>query len=375
MLGIVSADIMGIMVLLIIYYAMLRQDNGMGGKNKKFCVCVLVCAAALLFDALMHIGDSILHPGVLLLALHVICDIFPDLMMCAFGFYMYDIISEDARIKDTFARTIAIICAADIVVTLVLAVMGKSYVYRNDMLQKTALGEIEHISALICMLILFVTIIVSRKYISKEKFVVVLIYVSVPALIGAFEINVSHTNYYMPFMALVFLMTYVVIQTGSIEEGRIREEILKEMTIIDEMTGLGNRRAFFESKERVLPFAGLGVAFCDLNNLKHVNDTKGHAAGDELIISFATTLRKYFRDSDLYRISGDEFVIFVKNVSRELFETRMINLTEELDENAMAEVGFIYGIGSEADDLIKIAEDRMYVKKQYAKDCGRAYVR
>jgi diguanylate cyclase (GGDEF)-like protein len=83
----------------------------------------------------------------------------------------------------------------------------------------------------------------------------------------------------------------------------------------DELTGLGNRRAFFtfgeqrmQSMERT---ASLGVLiFADVDGLKEVNDSVGHEIGDALLIDAARALRTTFRRTDLIaRLGGDEFVV------------------------------------------------------------------
>lgn len=93
----------------------------------------------------------------------------------------------------------------------------------------------------------------------------------------------------------------------------------KELARRDELTGVKNKTAFTELEESVqrniengmdyLPFA---IAVCDLNDLKKINDTKGHKAGDEYIKSSAKLLCDIFDHSPVFRIGGDEFVVFLR---------------------------------------------------------------
>jgi diguanylate cyclase (GGDEF)-like protein len=98
------------------------------------------------------------------------------------------------------------------------------------------------------------------------------------------------------------------------EELRRSAELLQNLSLIDELTQLRNRRGFFELAQQALKVAqrehyAMGVFFMDLNGLKRINDTLGHQAGDQALRDTAEVLRDTFRSSDiLARIGGDEFV-------------------------------------------------------------------
>lgn len=93
-----------------------------------------------------------------------------------------------------------------------------------------------------------------------------------------------------------------------------REIATAQLAVDDELTGLGNRRAFELVGSQALALCARTrspalVVFADLNGLKSVNDQHGHAAGDELIKAAADALRSSFRAADVIaRLGGDEFV-------------------------------------------------------------------
>ncbi len=90
---------------------------------------------------------------------------------------------------------------------------------------------------------------------------------------------------------------------------------LRDAARTDPLTGCANRRALDEDLGRAVSNARhsgleLAVAAIDLDGLKQVNDTHGHAAGDGVLLALVATLRQSLRDSDtLYRTGGDEFVV------------------------------------------------------------------
>ena len=95
-----------------------------------------------------------------------------------------------------------------------------------------------------------------------------------------------------------------------------KEEALRSLTLEDELTGLYNRRGFLTLAERHLKLAvrrkiGLLLLFCDVDGLKVINDTYGHAAGDRAIIAAGDLLRRSFRSADIIaRLGGDELTVF-----------------------------------------------------------------
>ncbi|HYD81333.1 MAG TPA: diguanylate cyclase [Paucimonas sp.] len=102
----------------------------------------------------------------------------------------------------------------------------------------------------------------------------------------------------------------------EVAERKRAEEAVRQLAISDALTGLLNRRGFYLQASQALKVArrsnrpGL-LMFADIDELKHVNDTHGHLAGDQLIIDAAAVLRGVLRESDvLGRIGGDEFAVF-----------------------------------------------------------------
>jgi diguanylate cyclase (GGDEF)-like protein/PAS domain S-box-containing protein len=98
-------------------------------------------------------------------------------------------------------------------------------------------------------------------------------------------------------------------------ERKQAEDTIRELSLVDELTGLRNRRGFFVLGELQLSLAhrlGRSVVlyFADVDGLKQINDELGHAQGDRALADFADLLRGTFRGTDLIaRLGGDEFVV------------------------------------------------------------------
>ena len=108
----------------------------------------------------------------------------------------------------------------------------------------------------------------------------------------------------------------------AIERNRLHTALL-DLALVDDLTGLYNRRGFLTLATRDLRLAHRGnetllVAFADLDDLKGVNDAAGHAVGDRALRDTAALLRQTFRDSDLVaRIGGDEYAVLVRHAGPE----------------------------------------------------------
>jgi len=110
------------------------------------------------------------------------------------------------------------------------------------------------------------------------------------------------------------------------EEERRAREVLTEVSMRDELTGVGNRRHAVGLLDSLQ--AGDAVVLIDLDNFKDVNDTDGHAAGDAVLVALAHHLRSCVRDADLIaRYGGEEFVVVLREAG-----THALHTTERLLE-------------------------------------------
>lgn len=147
--------------------------------------------------------------------------------------------------------------------------------------------------------------------------------------------------------------------------------------VTDPLTGLYNRRVFAEAFEKELNRARrysspLGLVILDLHRFKEVNDKHGHPRGDDVLRAAAATLKKALRTSDsAFRIGGDEFALLLPQTDAEQalalsrrVETVFIEMIHPLQLSVG--VSMDHGVatfpqdGEQADQLIRVADERLY---------------
>ena len=103
-----------------------------------------------------------------------------------------------------------------------------------------------------------------------------------------------------------FLILFAVLAT--------RQDVLRTQAHTDHLTGLLNRRRFFELAQRVLQEQPCAVLVFDVDYFKTVNDTHGHAGGDEVLQVLGEVCRAHLRKGDLIgRVGGDEFAMLIRD--------------------------------------------------------------
>jgi diguanylate cyclase (GGDEF)-like protein len=192
-------------------------------------------------------------------------------------------------------------------------------------------------------------------------------------------INKSFDNISKLNNELVNMQREVAVKNYELEKLNKR---LKELTIIDDLTGLFNRRFFYEKiNEEIIRSSRLNyeliLVSIDINNFKFINDNYGHEEGDILLISFADLLKKSFRKNfdSIFRFGGDEFVLLLVDCSIEnSYEIlKKINLKFS---KIRKEVSISYGVvkielekETTIDQYLKIADDLMFeYKKEFKKN-------
>lgn len=183
---------------------------------------------------------------------------------------------------------------------------------------------------------------------------------------------------------------YAVVARDLTERVRWEKQLTYHATH-DALTGLPNRLILSDRIERAIPVARrserlLAVLFLDLDNFKLVNDTLGHAAGDELLQAVTRRMQAALRQEDtLTRFGGDEFVVVLPNLENVAGAERVASkLLEVLDAPfavggrrlvTKASIGIYAGPADEdtAEVMLRKADQAMYRAKRAGRGCYRFF--
>lgn len=110
---------------------------------------------------------------------------------------------------------------------------------------------------------------------------------------------------------------------------------IREMSLHDQLTKLGNRHAMDQYIRNIGSGGSLGIVYCDITGLKRTNDTMGHKKGDELICRACESLKGVFGEYGLFRIGGDELLAICEGIDEDTLQKRIAVLRENAAENSV----------------------------------------
>lgn len=194
----------------------------------------------------------------------------------------------------------------------------------------------------------------------------------------------KYSQIFIMLLILEFSITVIVYYVHVVKEymNNITEQrILSTLAYTDPLTSINNRTKYEEYLEELVfkKCENISIFSFDLNNLKKINDSNGHEAGDEYIREFAKTLKKVFETQGFIgRIGGDEFIVILeKNITDynnyiEKMQTIFSQCIEK--EKFEFEASFAYGYANndidesnEIEALISLSDKRMYECKKEQK--------
>ncbi len=154
-------------------------------------------------------------------------------------------------------------------------------------------------------------------------------------------------------------------------------EMIESLSMKDPMLNIYNRRGFYQIFDQVCKkTVSFSVLVCDLNELKLINDTKGHAKGDRYITKASQILEETFGSNGyVARLGGDEFIILYMSYDTAKMDECITTVKQKVSQIfADANTGIGIGVsfypkeGRDLDSLLKLADSRMYEDKLLQKE-------
>ncbi len=204
------------------------------------------------------------------------------------------------------------------------------------------------------------------------------------------------TNRYEHFWRIQSLVSQIVdaAMANDLIETRIRaltrtNDALSRLSVIDEFTGLNNRRALYATGRQMYERSTMrgnpcAFIFLDMDGLKRINDSFGHKEGDSAIMALANILKRCFRENDLVvRYGGDEFVVVMENIPERSVQGSFERITEQIKSFnerrshpwiLSASWGYVYVEPSDEprsfESVIEESDAKLYEVKRKKKEAG-----
>ena len=170
----------------------------------------------------------------------------------------------------------------------------------------------------------------------------------------------------------------------DLERAHKRIDELERLVDLDPLVPVSNRRAFVREVSRSISFAERygtksSLVFFDMNDMKHINDNHGHAAGDKAILHVAECLRAGVRDLDVVgRLGGDEFGVLLAQTGEESAAVKANELSDLIEAKPIVYNGteiivhvahgaYTFGPGQDPAEALAQADEQMYRNKKARK--------
>jgi len=191
----------------------------------------------------------------------------------------------------------------------------------------------------------------------------------------------------IPMYSYGYLFGICILHTLVVEDEKAYQRIelaeARYKASYDDLTGAMSKHAYVDAEaeidkaineDKIKEFA---MVVFDLNNLKDVNDAKGHDAGDRYIINSVKLIAKCFNDVSVYRIGGDEFTIILKDENYKNRKQLLESFNHQIEENirnsseVVVSAGMADYIPNKDSTILQIftrADREMYARKHYLKE-------
>lgn len=197
--------------------------------------------------------------------------------------------------------------------------------------------------------------------------------------------QITFTLLFSVIFFLILMLMLKDLSNKKLEAEKENTRAFRSMANTDSLTGIRNKHAYSDAEAylnqliREDKLEKLAIIVCDINGLKHVNDTLGHAAGDKLIQDASALICGHFTHGAVYRIGGDEFAVILQEKGYDSMHDVLDEINREVEDNITRNevvVSIGYSTLTPDDQLVhdvfERADQMMYKRKQQLKAMGAA---
>jgi len=207
-----------------------------------------------------------------------------------------------------------------------------------------------------------------------------------PGVSGLILVPDTPREWWIRLFAITFIFGFGIYAQASIRQHKAVAKKLREITVIDPLTGIFNRRRFdqviHQEKAKHERYSrNMAVVMFDIDFFKRVNDNFGHAVGDRVLQQLVITTQKVLRESDyFFRWGGEEFLVLAPETNMQeclILAERLRTAVAEHKFDVVGKITISIGLGQyikgeNIDELLKRADDALYDAKHSGRNAVRA---
>lgn len=320
-------------IALVLLVSMLFKRDFSYLANKRFYWMLILTSSLLILDTLSELSNGLTSPS-----MRVLHPFSTALLFSLSGFialtwllYVWHHLYPDKTIKQTNYRLLWMPSILIVVISMYsLFAKGIFYVTDQNIYMRGPLF-LWHAAILYgYVMATFVLIVMNYKSLKRNDFLALLSIPLFPLVGGTVQVFVYGILLIWPMTALSLLVVYLFIQSN--------------MSALDVLTKVYNRREYEHHLSRLskrTPKKGFGVILFDIQNFKTINDTYGHQAGDDVLRTIGEVLiQTFYPDKTIYRVGGDEFIVFVKQTDKNALSA----LVERVEHQLRSHQAFTYPV-------------------------------
>ncbi|MCR5716840.1 MAG: GGDEF domain-containing protein [Lachnospiraceae bacterium] len=372
-IGTISADIVAAVFTLILLVGSLRQVKKNHFSTNLFIGMLAVAIVGMVCDAISYLVEGKAGAGTIGFWTATITYLACAILLAMYSLYLIAVLSERVEVSYRIIAPVLVLSGINFVQLLLGIALGKTFTIVRDVYVGGPWEDVSSMLSVIGLIYLYLVMFRFRKNLGNRLFLALCTYPVFPLIVLLIQLIIVDVDYTYVGIASSCLVIFVEVQIRTIAESELREQILQEVSLMDSLTGLKNRRAFNAMLREKEQSGKVAAVFCDLNSLKCTNDDLGHEAGDHLLVKFADMLREIFPDGEICRISGDEFVVLFYDMEEEMLDRKVQQLRDLINQNdRIASLGYVYRESGSVQEILREAELLMYEDKaKYYRETGK----
>lgn len=328
---IITTEVVSVIVMIVILCGSVFGNYGKDKPTRYYRCCLVSTMIGAVFDAVSYVIDGKMTNTNLLILINMITYITWVLIVLFFALYTVSVIETRVVVPAWTVMPVAVITGLGVLACLIGSFNGKLLYLEGGYFVEGPWGNRLSFALSVCMIYMYWVLFVYRKALERSTIIVIAAFLFFPFLDSLISMCLE-IDYTYPILAVAFLVVYVIVQEKTVAEDSIKKKIFEEASYTDPLTRSGNLRAYDEKIKSDVRGSVKGVVHFKLTS-----------ASDENVVRFAEAVKASFEGADVFRISDDEFEMFIYKKGKAALEKKMSSFGDIIREDGIgATFDYVY---------------------------------